>query len=293
MGSRCGGGTALMGDGFVFVSVDAEGLPFAAMPWFMPGWSLFNEMRMVMSRLVRVVASRLQEHGRRVVVADSHGFMVNVDPLELPGDAELVRGFPRTLSMAMGARGARYAVLLGYHAGAGSDSAFSHTYSGSVVHEVTLNGRSVSEFLLNAFLLGEWGVPVALVAGSEELRGEIQAYTPWAVFVPLVRSVGYAATVSRSIGWAEEELIRAVDEAESRADDGSLKPLTPPSRPRICVTFHSPAYAETASLIPGAERAEPRTVCYSAENMEEAYRAMEAMVYLGSWARRVLQDQAR
>jgi len=278
--------------GFVFVSVDAEGLPFPAMPWFMPGWRLFGEMRQVMTRLVRVVASRLQEHGYRVVVADSHGLMVNVDPLDLPGDTELVRGFPRLLSMVAGARGARYAVLLGYHAAAGEASAFSHTYSGSVVARVTLNGAAASEYLLNAYLLGEWGVPVALVAGAEELRGEVEAHTPWAVFVPLTRSLGYAATVSKSLAWAEEALVKAVDEAESRAGQGALQPLRLRGGAEVCVEFHSPAYAEAASLVPGSRRAGPRRLCYRSDSMEEAYRAMEAMVYLGAWARRVLQDQA-
>ncbi len=280
--------------GRVFVSVDAEGLPFAVMPWLMPGWSLFGELRRVATRLVAAVAERLREHGRGVVVADSHGLMVNVDPVELPEDVELVRGFPRLLSMVSGARGAVYAVFLGYHAAAGAASLFSHTYSGSVVYRVEVNGVEASEYLLNAMLLGEWGVPVAVVAGAEELGGEVERYTPWAVFVPLVRSMGYAASASRGLGYAARRLAEAVDEAEERLRRGELEPLRPrEGGVELCVEMVSPLYAEAASLVPGVERRGGRRVCYRAGSMEEAYKAMEAMVYLGAWARRVLLDQAK
>jgi D-amino peptidase len=280
-------------EGFVVVSVDAEGLPSPSLPGLMPGWSLYQETRRIMTRLVAAVAGRLQEHGRWARVADSHGFMVNIDPLELHGDVELVRGFPRLLSMVAGARGALYAVFLGYHTAASTDSVMSHSFSGSVVHRLLVNGEPASEYLVNSLLLGEWGVPVAVVAGAEELRGEVEKHTPWAVFVPLTRSLGYVASLSRSIDWAEAELAAAVDEAEKRLRRGLLHPLRPPSRVEVCVETHRPLYAEAASLIPGARRRDAVTTCYAAGSMEEAYRALEAMVYLGAWASRVMRDQMR
>ncbi len=279
--------------GKVFVSVDAEGLPFSVTPWLMPGWSLFQEMRRVATRLTRVVAGVLAARGYRVAVADSHGYMVNIDPLGLPRGVTLVRGFPRALSMVAGARGSSFAIFLGYHAAAGEASAFSHTYSGSVVHRVTLNGEPASEYLLNAMLLGEWGVPVALVAGAAELRAEVERHTPWAAFTPLTESLGYLATASRSIEELEEELRAATEEAAAKAERGEARPLKPPSRVRLCVEFHRPLYAETASLIPGSEMEAPTRVCYTASTVEEAYRVFEAMVYLAGWSLRVFRDQFR
>lgn len=284
---------ALPGEkGFVYISVDAEGLPFPSLAGLIPGQPLYQETRRVMTRLVNVVAERLQAHGHGVRVADSHGYMVNVDPLELRGDVELVRGFPRLLSMVAGAKGAEYAVFLGYHGAAATASVMSHSFSGSVVHRLYLNGAPASEYLVNALLLGEWGIPVALVAGAEELREEVQEHTPWAVFVPLTRSLGHVASLSRSLAWAEEELAKATLAAEERWRRGLLKPLEPPSSEvEVCVETHRPLFAEAASLVPGAERRNPVTTCYRARSMEEAYRAMEAMVYLGAWAARLMRDQ--
>ncbi len=270
--------------GRVFVSVDAEGLPFAVAPWMTPRSPLFGELRRVATRLVAAVAERLTAHGWRVVVADSHGYMVNADPLGLPRGVTIVRGFPRTLSMLTGARGAAFAVMLGYHGAASGYGVFSHTYSSRAVHRVRLGGEAASEYLLNAALLGEWGVPVALVAGAAELRGEVEKHTPWAVFVELNRGAGYAASVSPSLDEALEALAEGLREAEERHSRGMLRPLEPPERPRLCVEFQSPLGAEAASLIPGVERVGGAEACCTAESMEEAMKCMEAMVYLAAWA---------
>ena len=281
----------MAGRGRVFVSVDAEGLPFATAAWMTPRSPLFGELRRVATRLVAVVAERLSARGWRVVVADSHGYMANVDPLGLPRGVTLVRGFPRVLSMLSGARGAAFAVMLGYHAAAGGYGVFSHTYSSRAVHRVRLNGEAASEYLLNAALLGEWGVPVALVAGAAELRGEVERHTPWAVFVELNRGAGYAASESPSLDEALEALAEGLREAEERHARGLLRPLEPPREPRICVEFQSPLGAEAASLIPGVERVSGTEACCAAGSMEEAMKCMEAMVYLAAWAVETLRAQ--
>ena len=277
--------------GRVFVSVDAEGLPFAVAPWMTPRSPLFSELRRVATRLVAAVAERLTARGWRVVVADSHGYMANIDPLELPRGVVVVRGFPRTLSMLSGARGASFAVMLGYHGAAGGYGVLSHTYSSRVVHRVRLNGEAASEYLLNAMLLGEWGVPVALVAGAAELRDEVERHTPWAVFVELNRGLGYAASESPSLDEVLEALEEGLRVAEERHGRGVLRPLEPVAEPRLCVEFQSPLGAEAASLIPGVERVDGAEACCRANSMEEAMKCMEAMVYLAAWAFDTLRAQ--
>ena len=44
-----------------------------------------------------------------------------------------------------------------------------------------MNGVASSEFLLNAYVAGELGVPVIMVAGEAKLlRDDVKRYAPWA-----------------------------------------------------------------------------------------------------------------
>ena len=257
-----------------------------------PGGSLYGEARELVTGIVnRVVEALLGEGFGEVVVADAHGEMVNIDPLRLRRGVRLVRGFPRPLSMLTGARGSSLAVLLGYHAGAGVLSTLSHTYTGDIAG-VTLNGEPASEYLLNSMLLGEWGVPVGLVAGSSMLRGEVERWTPWAVWLPLKTETGYLSAVSPSLEEIGEALERAVGEAVARLRRGELRPLEPPGTVELCVEMTNPLYTELPALIPGVERRSDTTVCTRAGSMEEAYKTFEAIAFL-AWAARQMIRQAR
>src|SRR5205085_2968731 len=103
----------------------------------------------------------------RVVVNDSHWFMRNLLAEELHQAAELVAGDPKPRSMVQGIdeqepRGFDAALLIGYHARAGTAHAIlDHTYADRI-YEVRLNGKAVGELGLNAALAGVHGVPVAL-----------------------------------------------------------------------------------------------------------------------------------
>jgi D-amino peptidase len=155
-----------------FISLDLEGLPHVVTPEHLTvKGALYGEARRIATEIVKVVASKLHELGfDEVVVADSHGPMVNFIPEEIPSFVKLVRGFPRPLSMVAGAKGSDVAVFLGYHAKSGTGMAtFDHTYSSATIDLVEVNGKAVSETLLNAYLLGEWDIPVVLVAGDRAL----------------------------------------------------------------------------------------------------------------------------
>lgn len=265
-----------------FISIDFEGLPHIVSFLHMdPGRALYGEARRVATRVAAAVAGRLLERGfGEVVVADSHGLMVNVDPFELPRGVRLVRGFPRLLSMTSGARGCDAAFLIGYHGAASTASVLSHTYSISVVHRVLVDGRAASEFMLNAMLLGEWGVPVALVAGSAELGGEVSELTPWAVWVPLKESLGYLAGVSESMDEVLERLLRGVDEAVERLENGVVRPLEPGSGHVWEVEFKLPLYAEAASTLPLVERLDGTRVRFRCGSFEECFRVFESLVLM-------------
>lgn len=55
-----------------------------------------------------------------IIVADSHGPMVNLKIGELPKCVHLVRGTPRPISMVNGVKHCDLAIFLGYHSKAGT-----------------------------------------------------------------------------------------------------------------------------------------------------------------------------
>ncbi len=262
----------------VFISVDFEGLPLVSnFSHLSPGKPGYADARRVLSRILTTVVNKLVDMGFEVTIADSHGFMTNVDWCELSPKTRLIHGYPRPHSMVYGARGSAFAILLGYHGGAGAASVLSHTYSIRAIHSIRIGGTEVSEFLMNALALGEMGVPVGLVAGSAELREEVEKYTPQAVFIELKRSISYTAAESKPPREVEEELIKAIENVVELYKMGELKPLKPWST-EFEVEFSLPAYADLVSLIPGVKRVDGRRIRYNLNSIVKGIDLLEVIV---------------
>ncbi|WP_457742672.1 M55 family metallopeptidase [Thermococcus sp.] len=266
-----------------FISLDLEGLPYVVSRehLYVKG-ALYQEAREIATELVITVAEALWKREiKNVVVADSHGPMVNVIPQKLPKYVHLVRGFPRPLSMVAGAKGSALAIFVGYHAKAGTGRAtFDHTYSSSSIESLRINGIEVSETLLNAYLLGEWNVPVGLVAGDKTLiESDVMEYLPWAVGVSLKESFGRHSALSPSLEELKEKLQEGIGEAIKRLNEGKLKPLKANKPVEVELRFLNSAYAETSELLPFVERLDGRTVRFRAESVEEAYKIIELLVF--------------
>lgn len=108
-----------------------------------------------------------------VIVSDGHGNGRNLLVEDLDPRAELNTGSPSALSMVQGAdSGISAAMLIGYHARAGSENAIlDHTWS-SRVADLWLNGQSMGEIGLSAAVCGHFGVPVILVSGDQTACAE-------------------------------------------------------------------------------------------------------------------------
>ncbi len=265
-----------------FVSVDLEGLPFivSGEHLFVKG-ALYREARRISTDIAFAVAEFLHSNGfEDILIADSHGPMVNLEPDELPEYADLVRGFPRPLSMISGAETCDVAIFLGYHAKAGTGKAtFDHTYSSSSVDELRVNGIQVSEFLLNAYALGYYGVPVGLVAGDAKLlEDDVKRFTPWAERVVFKRSFSRFSAVSPSIKKIKEELKVAVSRASEKFKNGELKPLKPDEPVEFTLRFLGSEMADVAELLPFVERLDGKTIRYKAKNIIEGYKIFELLL---------------
>ncbi|MDI6690504.1 MAG: M55 family metallopeptidase, partial [Candidatus Bathyarchaeota archaeon] len=98
-----------------FISVDMEGMPYIVIPGHLSlKGTLYSEARKIATKITLTVAEELNKSGfEEIVVADSHGPMVNLLVEGFTEYVEIVRGFPRPVSMVAGVDGCDIALFLG------------------------------------------------------------------------------------------------------------------------------------------------------------------------------------
>lgn len=81
------------------VSVDLEGMPYIVSRGHLNLKApLYDEARKIATKITLITAEELHKNGfGEVIIADSHGPMVNLLVDDLPDYVEIIRGFPRPL----------------------------------------------------------------------------------------------------------------------------------------------------------------------------------------------------
>lgn len=277
-----------------FISVDLEGMPYIVIPGHLGlKGALYEEARKIATKVTLTTADELNKSGfDTVIVADSHGPMVNILVDDLPEYVEIVRGFPRPLSMVAGAQDCDVALFLGYHAKFGTaKSTFDHTYHGGCINSVEVNGVLASEFLLNGYVAGELKVPVVLVAGEAQLlKDDVKRYAPWTETVVLKQSLSRLSARSPSMKKIEAQLRKSVRRSVVTYKQTKTELLKAKKPVRMGITFQNTHFADVAELLPTAERINGLKVQYIANSMVEAYKTFELLVIAGSGMTALLEN---
>lgn len=279
-----------------FVSVDLEGLPHVVSRLHLiPGRPLWEEAREIVTKIVVRVCEVLRDNGfEEVVVADSHGDMVNLEVSKLPDYVVLVRGYPRPTSMVASAEGSDVALMIGYHAGFGTRKAvFDHTFSGAVIRGLEFNGVKFSEYLVNSSALGYLGIPVVLLAGDENLRDEVTRHTPWVTFIPMKESLSRYSARSPALSKVLKNLELGIKEGLRKYFDGVTKPFRIETPVLVRVSFHESGFADIAELLPIVRRVNGITIEYEAHDPIEAYRILEVLIMASHGVRLITEIQVR
>jgi D-amino peptidase len=270
-----------------FVSVDLEGMPhIVSRGHLLLKGKLYDEARKIATRVTMAAVEELHDKGfSEVVIADSHGPMVNLLVEDLPEYVEIVRGFPRPLNMVSGVEGCDCALFLGYHAKYGTAKAtFDHTFMGATINRVKVNGVEVSEFLINGYAAGEMNVPVILVAGDAQLLADdVKKHAPWAEAVALKHSLSRVSARSFGMPRIEKDLKKAVGKAVASFNKGKAKTLVSKKPVKMEVTFIASHFADIAELSPTVKRTDGLSVEYVARDFVEAYKTFE-LLSLASYA---------
>jgi D-amino peptidase len=215
----------------------------------------------------------------QVVVNDSHGTKRNLIPEELHKEALLITGTPKLYSMMEGIQdkeGYHSAMFVGYHAAMGRHGVLSHTYVGSVVREVRINGRMMGETGINALVAGHFRVPVTLVTGDRQVCDEAAALLPGVVTAAVKDARGRYAACGMHPQVARD-LIR---ERARQAMAVELQPLQPVMPLKLELSFLNSGQAEAASLLPGVEYIDPVTLGWTAPDADTMFRMLRVLINL-------------
>lgn len=204
-------------------------------------------------------------------VRDAHDSARNLDPALLPQQARIMRGWTGDpLSMMSGLDKGDFGAVLftGYHAWASCPgNPLSHTMN--LGNEwVTLNGVRMSEFMMNAYTAGYYGVPVPFLSGDKALCDFARELIPDITTVAVNEGVGGAV-----VSMHPEAALKAIKEGARKAVKSARNCQVPlPERFETVVRFAKHAMAYSKSFYPGAYLEDGKNVCFAHEDWYEMLR---------------------
>jgi len=150
--------------------------------WIHPESKYYEQAKVLLTEEVNAAVRGLYDAGAtETVVIDAHGPGA-INTMLLDKRALYSRGWNITYQFGLN-DGFDAVIWVGQHAKAGT--MLSHiTHTGTFrVLEHRINGISVGEYAINAFVAGLYGVPAVFAAGERALKQEVMDLTPWVHFV--------------------------------------------------------------------------------------------------------------
>lgn len=133
----------------------------------------------------------------RILVKDAHATARNINPIVLPQEVQINRGWSGdAYSMMSGIQRGEWdaVVLTGYHAAACSPgNPLSHTMNPRIDF-IDINGVRASEFTIAAYTAGYHGVPVCFLSGDSAVCEAARRMIPAIAVVPVNKGEGNSAT---------------------------------------------------------------------------------------------------
>ncbi len=265
----------------VFIAADMEGITGVVhRDQLMPGGQDYQSARLLMTQDVNAaIAGILSVHNdAEIVVGDGHGTMRNILIQELAAPATLVSGpaQPRNkplLQLQGFDDSFDAAVMVGYHSMAGVEGGLlAHTYVGTTIKKLSIDGQECGEVTTNALLFGESEVPVVAVTGNSCLADEVSSNLH-------AKTQFYATkeTQGPTCALCFHPTQTTARIQESVASGMQLLPSITPLHPtvnEICVEFYRREMALACEGLANASRTDTCTVVFSGDTFLSAFKAM-------------------
>lgn len=258
----------------VFLSADMEGT-CGITAWAETERSAPMDYNPYQKQMTREVAAAcrgaLSAGAEEVLVKDAHDSARNIDPTQLPRGIRMNRAWSgNPLSMMSGIDAEEFGAVFftGYHAWAGCPgNPLSHTMNGRNNH-VYLNGELCSEFLLNTYTAGYYGVPVAMVTGDKALCEYAKKLIPAITTVPVNEGLGGGVTSLHP-----DEAVERIEAAAKAAVENAAACVVPmPDHFHMEIDFVKHHMAFSKCFYPGAALKDDKVVCFDSDDWYEILR---------------------
>jgi len=255
----------------IYIMTDIEGISgIYCREQVLPDQRRFAEGRARMTADVNACAAGLKAAGAgRVYVHDCHGGSYTLLYDQLSSDVDyVVCGYVGD-DRFFGIEDCDAAILLGYHAMAGTAGAvLEHTFSSASVQNYWLNDRLVGEFAIDAGILGEKGKPVIMTSGDDKLCAEARAFSPNVCTAEVKRGASCFGGLLLPPRQAYERIFETAKAAYARAKEIPPLVFEKPIRLRVEVTERTPLPKPSAK--PYMRIIDGRTYEVTADSLEEA-----------------------
>ncbi len=261
----------------VYISADIEGIT-GLVSWSQCGtansehYDYAFARRMMTHDVNAAIRGARSAGATEVVVKDSHNNSKNLLLDQLEPGTQLVSGHGSGIGGMMEGLDSSFgcAMLVGYHAMAGTTAGImEHTYTGGV-HHLWINGVEAGEIGLSAGVAGRYGVPVVMIssdeAGCREAARLVKRIETAAVKEGLGRYMGRLLHPSETGPMIEAAAARGVSRAASVPVWKAAEPCT------IKVEFNRSEEADFSAKHPMAKRLDAYTVEVTSDSYDLAHR---------------------
>jgi D-amino peptidase len=267
----------------VLISVDMEGITGVVNSDHVSASGKdYNRARLWMTQETNAaILGCLDAGATGIIVNDSHGTMRNILIEKLLPPAQLISGTPKPYGMMQGIDEDIDAVIfIGYHAKIGTGKAvLAHTMSSARVFDIRINGESMNEGSLNAYLAGYFDVPVVFAAGDKAAVDQLrEIVNPGLPGVAVKEAYGRQTARNLPLEKARELIRAGVKDALLQRDGMALYKVSGPIT--LEMEFYRADYADQLDLIPGVTRTDGRTVSYTGDDFAVVYKLMRALLSL-------------
>lgn len=265
----------------VLISADMEGVTGVTCPDDVePNSRRWDYFRVRLTEDVNAAVAGFADGGAdEITVNEAHANKRNLLIDMLDERAIALVGNHKKFGMMEGIQDQPDAVaFVGYHAGAGHQGVLSHTYLGTTILSVLLNGQPASEGAMNAMLAAEFGVPVVLVTGDDLTCADAAEWAPSAERVAVKDCVDrYTA---RCLPPAKTAAL--IQAAAKRSIEATARPERPAGPFRYEIEFDATQAVIASTAIPCVEQTAERSVAFTLPTMAAAIRCFRAVTVLAA-----------
>ncbi len=215
---------------------------------------------------------------KEIIVQDAHATGRNITAKDLPDGVKLIRGWsghPNAMVQELD-KSFDALMFIGYHSRAGSSgNPLAHTMRGSYVDYLKINDHYVSEFLLHGLLAATFGVPVAFLAGDDELCKRVKNINKNISTVAVKQGIG-DSTISIHPKEAIEKIWQGVESALKGDLAKCILPTYKEYKVELRFKIHQQAY--DASFYPSCKLIESQTINFKTNDYFEVMRMMHFVI---------------